>query len=107
MARHLLVVGLGLMLLLASVAIRVVGRRQKHTVFYQLHFQHRRASGSKTPPRSFSPVREKPIRHTGKDALLFNPAQDFINSFPPSRRLSLAKVAKHAAASGKQVFIGP
>jgi hypothetical protein len=107
MARDLLVVGLGLILLLASVAIWIVSKRQKDTVLYRLHFQHRRASGSKTPPRSFSPVREKPIRHTEKDALLYNPAQDFINSFPPSRRSSLAKVAKHASPSGKQVFIGP
>jgi hypothetical protein len=107
MARDSLVVVLGSVLLFAFVAIWIISKRQKDTVLYRLYFQHRRASGSKTPPRSLSPVREKPIRHTEKDTLLYNPDQDFINSFPPSRRSSLGKVAKHAAASGKQVFIGP
>lgn len=107
MARDPLIVGLGTILLLAFVAVWIVSKRQKATVLYRLYFQQRRASGSKTPPRTFSPAREKPTRQTEKDVILSNQAQDFVNSFPPSRRLSLAKVAKHAAASGWQVIVGP
>ena len=107
MAKDPLVIGTGVILLLASLTIWIVCQKQKATVLCRLHFQHRRASGSKTSPRPFSPVREKPTRYTERGALLFHSAQDLLNSFPPSRRSSLAKVTEHAAASGKQVVIGP
>jgi hypothetical protein len=88
--------GLGIIFLASSVAVLAFSKRQRDAVLGRLHFQRRRASGSSTPPRSFSP---------SKDASP-NPSPEYVTSFPPSRRYVLPELAKEASDTNSKVLIG-
>lgn len=82
--------GLGVMVLLLTVIALGYTQSWHKSLFNKLHFQHRRASTSATPPRSLSPSKksaEKSINSTSK-------APNYYDVLPPSRRFTLPQVAK-------------
>lgn len=92
--------GLGIVFVVSSVAILVSNKRQRDTVLNRLHFRGRRASGASTPPRSFSPGKEKEV----SASLNCNP--DYVTSFPPSRRCVLSELAEKASGANSKILIG-
>jgi hypothetical protein len=99
-----LVLGLGLAFILTSMAILVLNKSQRDTVLSQIHFQRRRTSGSKTPPRSFLPEKGNLEPAIEKNLVLTQPNTDFINSFPPSRRFVLPKLAERLSAASREIL---
>lgn len=105
--REQLVLGLGLAFILTSLAILVLNKRQRDTVLRRIHFQRRRTSGAKTPPRSFSPEKGNLDQASERNSALTHPYPDYINSFPPSRRFVLPILVDYASAANKEIFIRP
>ncbi|TVY73464.1 hypothetical protein LSUE1_G005445 [Lachnellula suecica] len=95
-------VGLGAIFVLSSLAILVVGKRQRAAVLDRLQFHRRRASGASTPPRSFSPDKT-PTDSKASSSISSIP--DYINAFPPSRRSVLAELAKTASPENAKVLL--
>lgn len=80
---------LGAFVLLSSLVVLVAGKRQRDAVLERLQFHRRRASGASTPPRSFSPNKKT----ADSKESLSSTTLDYINTFPPSRRLVLPDLA--------------
>ncbi len=76
---------LGISFIISSVAYLALSKRQRDLILSRFHFRGRRASTSNTPPRSLSPVRKLPNN--------VPPAIDYKDTFPPSGREALVKVA--------------
>jgi hypothetical protein len=93
---------LGAIFLLSSLAILIVGKRQRAAVLERLQFHRRRASAASTPPRSFSP--EKKTGDT-QGASLSTSNPDYVNAFPPSRRLVLPELAETASPEDSKVLL--
>ncbi|TVY40985.1 hypothetical protein LOCC1_G003569 [Lachnellula occidentalis] len=95
-------VSLGVFFLLSSLAILVVGKKQRAAVLERLHISRRRASGASTPPRSLSPDKK-----TGgtQGSSLPTSSTDFVNAFPPSRRLVLPELAKTASPENAKILL--
>ncbi|KAF2015459.1 hypothetical protein BU24DRAFT_346598 [Aaosphaeria arxii CBS 175.79] len=74
---------LGAAFLFSSLFLLVFKHGRRTVFLNRLHFHHRRSSGSKTPPRSLSPGKEK------SNAL---PVINYSDTFPPSRRFTLAEI---------------
>ncbi|KAF2735961.1 hypothetical protein EJ04DRAFT_542759 [Polyplosphaeria fusca] len=72
---------LGAVFFLTSGLLLVAKQGRRNVLLDRLHFRTRRASGSNTPPRSLSP---------GKKQLEIPTTPDYSDSFPPSRRFTLA-----------------
>jgi len=95
-------VSLGVFFLLSSLAILVVGKQQRAAVLDKLYIRRRRASGASTPPRSFSPDKK-----TGgtQGSSLPTSSTDFVNAFPPSRRLVLPELAKTTSPENAKILL--
>ncbi len=102
-----LVLVLGLVFILTSLTILVLNKRQRDTVLRRIHFQRRRTSGAKTPPRSLSPEKGNLDRGAEKNQALTHLCPDYINSFPPSRRSVLPKLAEYVSAANREILLGP
>ena len=61
----------------SSTYLVVTQKGRRNAVLERLHISRRRVSGAKTPPRSLSPDRKN--------------AANYADTFPPSRRFTLAK----------------
>lgn len=75
-----------LLLLLGAVfvvssAFLILHRGRREIILDRLHISRRRVSGAKTPPRSLSPEKEQ----------LVNSEPGYSDTFPPSRRFTLAE----------------
>ncbi|KAG7009541.1 hypothetical protein G7Y79_00002g006560 [Physcia stellaris] len=101
-SRYALAIAISLSL--SFVYFILVPKRQRDIVadrlFSTLPFLHRgrRASSSKTPPRSISP--EKNVPNNGP------PPVELKNIFPPSQRDTLSKVAESYASPTKEKLLG-
>jgi hypothetical protein len=80
---NLLLLLLGATFFISSAFILVYKQGRRGVFLNRLQFQRRRASGSNTPPRSLSPDKKKLDIITGPD---------YANTFPPSRRFTLAEI---------------
>lgn len=80
---NLLLLLLGAAFIASSAFLFLVKRGRRNVLLDRLHFQHRRTSGSNTPPRSLSP---------SKKQLDSVPTPDYSDTFPPSRRFTLAEI---------------
>jgi hypothetical protein len=103
---HKLTIGLGLTFLLTSVTVLVLNKRQRQAVLDRIHFQRRRTSGAKTPPRSLSPGKKDAASISEKQTSQPS-APDYVNVFPPSRRDVLPKLAETASVANRKILIGP
>lgn len=80
---------LALLCSVISVAALFLNRGQRETILDRFGIQRRRGSAAATPPRSLSPVKsEKGVASSSK-------APDYVLAFPPSRRDTLAELAKN------------
>lgn len=100
-----LLIGLGATFILTSLTVLILSKRQRDAVLKRLHFHRRRTSGAKTPPRSFSPGKEK--KASRPEESVPAPLHHYIDTFPPSRREVLATLAETASAADKKILIGP
>lgn len=89
---------LGIGFILSSITYLALSKRQRDVIINRLHIRGRRASSSKTPPRSLSPDRKMPNNDP--------PVLDYRDAFPPSRREALTKIAETLPASQKQKLSG-
>ena len=89
---------LGISFILSSIGYLALSKRQRDLIVSRFHFRGRRASTSKTPPRSLSPERKAPNN--------VPPAVDYIDIFPPSCREALVKVAESLPAERQQKIGG-
>ena len=81
---NLLVLLLGVAFLVSSAFLLVFRQGRRNVLLNRLPFRRRRAtSGSNTPPRSLSPGEKK------SDVV---PTPDYSETFPPSRRFTLADI---------------
>ncbi|KAF2787758.1 hypothetical protein K505DRAFT_342680 [Melanomma pulvis-pyrius CBS 109.77] len=80
---NLLLLLLGAAFFFGSAFVLVYKQGRRSVLLNRLHFRHRRASGSNTPPRSLSPGKKQLDRITGPD---------YTDTFPPSRRFTLADI---------------
>ncbi|KAL2436933.1 hypothetical protein ABEF95_015495 [Exophiala dermatitidis] len=76
---------LSLAICLGAITYLSLSQRQKQVVFERLRLRGRRASSANTPPRSLSPDKKQPTNTPLK-------ASEYVNSFPPLIRDSLAEV---------------
>ena len=83
---------------LTSISYLTFNKRQRDVLVKRFQWRSRRASSSKTPPRSLSP--ETKVPNNGP------PTVDYVNSFPPSRREALATIAQTLPPSQQQKLIG-
>ena len=83
---------LGAASLISSGILLVVKQGRRNVILDRLHFRRRRASGSNTPPRSLSP---------GKKPLEPPETPDYSDTFPPSRRHTLAEIPSLPSLLGK------
>ncbi|KAJ4298263.1 hypothetical protein N0V90_006162 [Kalmusia sp. IMI 367209] len=74
----------------SSVLLILVKKGRRDVILNRLHFQRRRFSGSKTPPRSLSPEKE-----------LAGSVPDYSDVYPPSRKTALADIPGFASKLGK------
>ena len=74
---------LGVAFVISSLTLFALSKNRRAVVLDRLHFQHRRSSGSKTPPRSLSPDKKQCENI---------PAPDYKDVFPPSRRFTLGEI---------------
>ena len=72
---------LGLLFSLATLSYLVINKRHRDVLTSRFNFRGRRSSSANTPPRSFSPEKQKGTENV--------PAADYKNVFPPSRREAL------------------
>ncbi|KAB8302573.1 hypothetical protein EYC80_005956 [Monilinia laxa] len=82
--------GFGVMVFLLTVLTLAYTQSWHKSLLSNFHIHHRRASTSATPPRSLSPRRktaENPSNSISK-------APTYYDALPPSRRLTLAQVAR-------------
>ncbi len=75
-----LVLSLEIIFLLSSIILLSLQRDKRDVIFKRLSFRRCRESGSRTPPRSFSPEKRR-TQHTS--------TQDYSATFPPSRRFNV------------------
>ncbi|KAF2197453.1 hypothetical protein GQ43DRAFT_203916 [Delitschia confertaspora ATCC 74209] len=68
---------------ISSTALLVLKKERRRIIFGRFNFRRRRASGARTPPRSLSP---------GKKQLGNSLNSDYSDTFPPSRRFTLAEI---------------
>lgn len=73
---------LGAVFVLSSITLFIVQNERRDVILERFHLKRRRDSGSRTPPRSFSPERKRAQSVS---------APDYSTTFPPSRRSTLAK----------------
>ncbi|KAH7112140.1 hypothetical protein B0J11DRAFT_187640 [Dendryphion nanum] len=74
---------LGAAFVASSAFLLIFKQGRRNVILNRLQFRRRRTSGSKTPPRSLSP---------GKKQLDSAPSPDYSETFPPSRRYTLAEI---------------
>ncbi len=89
---------LGISFIISSIGYLALSKRQRDVIINRFHFRGRRASSSKTPPRSLSPDRKVPNNDP--------PVLEYRDIFPPSRREALAKIAETVPAAQKQKLSG-
>ncbi|KAG9237095.1 hypothetical protein BJ875DRAFT_502908 [Amylocarpus encephaloides] len=94
--------GLGAFFLLSSVYMLAVRKRQRGSVLERFRFPRRRASGASTPPRSISPGTPKETKGCLSSTASSGP--DYLNTFPPSCRSALPKLAKSATGENKRIL---
>ena len=83
---------LGVAFVLSSVFLLLSKQGRRNVLLDRIHFRRRRASGSKTPPRSLSP---------GKKRALSEVTPDYSDTFPPSRRTALREIPDLPSRIGK------
>lgn len=81
---------LGAVFVVSSVLFILLKKGRRDVILERLHFQRRRFSGAKTPPRSLSPGKENT-----------SSAPDYSDVYPPSRRPALAAIPGLAEKLGK------
>ncbi|KAI9732188.1 MAG: hypothetical protein M1834_004285 [Cirrosporium novae-zelandiae] len=83
--------------LFSTTTFLVLSKRQRDVLFRRFHIRGRRASTSKTPPRSLSPSKKNSNTATGID---------YTNAFPPSRREALANIISKLPRAERIKFLG-
>jgi len=86
---NLLLLLLGAAFVVSSAFVLIYKQGRRGVFLNRLHFRHRRASGSNTPPRSLSP---------GKKNLDIITGPNYADTFPPSRRFTLAEIQSNLPA---------
>jgi hypothetical protein len=101
----LLPIGVGLVV--SSVTVLALSKRQRETILERFHIQRRRASGASTPPRSLSPDNKCAAPTDVKEPLSsFGSPPDYLNTLPPSRRSALAELAETTSPSVQKILVG-
>lgn len=81
---------LGALFIASATAILLFDGKQRNVVLQRFDIRRRRATGSLTPPRSFSPEKQ------GLPSNKASSSPDFGDTFPPSRRHALADLLSDA-----------
>jgi hypothetical protein len=89
---------LGIIICLTTIAYLALSQKQRDVLFRRLRLRDRRASSSRTPPRSLSPEKKAPLTVPSPT--------EYMESFPGSRREALAKVVKTMLQASKGDFVG-
>lgn len=98
----ILLFAVGLAFLTSSFTLLVLNRKRRDVFLDRLHFRRRRATGSLTPPRSFSPEKLRLPPTTEPSA------PEYGDVFPPCRRHALAGLQLNGAGkSAKELSEQP
>jgi hypothetical protein len=81
---------LGAVVAVSSTLFVLFKKGRREVLRDRLHWERRRFSGSKTPPRSLSPEKENN-----------SPAPDYSDVYPPSRKIALVDMPGFAEKLGK------
>lgn len=76
-------IALGVLFVLCSTVLFFLQNERRNIILQRFRLRRRRNSGSRTPPRSLSPEKQR-ARNVS--------ASDYLRTFPPSRRSALAKI---------------
>lgn len=81
---------LGALFVVSSTLFFLLKKGRREVLLNRLHWERRRFSGSKTPPRSLSPAKG-----------VTSSAPDYSDVYPPSRKITLADIPGIAEKLGK------
>lgn len=88
-----------IVILLCTVSYLSLDQKQREVVLARLSLRRRRPSSADTPPRSFSPTQQSKVKEVPSNAL--PTTNEYVNSFPESRRHVLADLATRLSVSAR------
>jgi len=94
-----LILCLAVFVLISTITVLTLSKRQRDAVFSRLQIHRRRSSRASTPPLSFSP--SKASSDTKKPL-----PPDYVKTFPPSRRSVLPELAGNASSPNQEMLLG-
>ena len=86
---------LGIGFCLTTIAYLALSQRQRDLLYSQLRIRGRKVATASTPPRSLSPEKSTPSNAPPVST-------EYVDSFPPSRRQALIKIAETLPAKQKE-----
>lgn len=93
---------LGVIFMVSSLVIFVVGKQWRASLLKRLQFHRRRTSQASTPPRSISPEK---ITDSSSSFVSSSSKPDYANAYPPSRRFVLPELAKTATPGSSKILL--